>query len=216
MNLNLNALLPPQRLRDLIRSIRACKTAAEERGVIQKESGDIRNNFRDDDTTYRCRSVAKLLYIHMLGYPAHFGQMEVMKLAISNRFTDKRIGYLGAMLLLDENREVSLLITNCLKNDLGNQNQYIVSLALATLGNICSNEMARDLTPEVQRIMEMGNPYLKKKAILCACKMIRKVPELCENFVGVSNKVLLEKGLKILKIRLLLYLSKLFSVKNLV
>ena len=65
----------PKRLRDLIREIRSARTAADERAVVQKESSTIRDSFRDQDNTYRCRNVAKLLYIHMLGYPAHFGQV---------------------------------------------------------------------------------------------------------------------------------------------
>ena len=67
------------------------------------------------------------------------------------------------MLLLDENREVTMLITNSLKNDLDHSSQYVVALALCTLGNICSAEMARDLGPDVERIMRNGPPYLKKK-----------------------------------------------------
>ena len=76
----------PMRLRDLIRQIRAARTAADERAVINKECAYIRNAFRDEDTMWRCRNVAKLLYIHMLGYPAHFGQLECLKLIASTRY----------------------------------------------------------------------------------------------------------------------------------
>ncbi len=65
----------PMRLRDLIRQVRAARTLEEERQVVQKECANIRETFRDEDNTWRCRNMAKLLYIHMLGYPAHFGQV---------------------------------------------------------------------------------------------------------------------------------------------
>ena len=55
------------------------------------ECAAIRDSFREEDNDNRCRNVAKLLYIHMLGYPAHFGQLECLKLIASPRFVDKRI-----------------------------------------------------------------------------------------------------------------------------
>jgi hypothetical protein len=71
------------RLRELIRNVRASKTAAEERAVIRKECALIRTAFKNEHQmtgTLRHRNVAKLLFIHMLGYPSHFGQMETLKL----------------------------------------------------------------------------------------------------------------------------------------
>lgn len=78
-------------LKELIKAVRACKTAAEEREVIAKESAALREAFREQDQSYRHRNVAKLMYIHMLGYPTHFGQMETLKLIAANGFPEKVI-----------------------------------------------------------------------------------------------------------------------------
>lgn len=68
-------VIPSLKLQDLIEEIRGAKTQAQEREVIQKECAHIRASFRDGDPLHRHRQLAKLLYVHMLGYPAHFGQV---------------------------------------------------------------------------------------------------------------------------------------------
>jgi AP-1 complex subunit gamma-1 len=40
---------------------------------------------------------------------------------------------------------------------------YTVGLALCTLGNIASAEMARDLCEEVERLLGSSNAYIRKK-----------------------------------------------------
>ncbi|KAL8196542.1 hypothetical protein R6Q57_024837 [Mikania cordata] len=212
----------------MIRAIRASKTAAEERAVVRKECASIRAAVSDNDNDYRHRNLAKLMFIHMLGYPTHFGQMECLKLIAAPGFPEKRIGYLGLMLLLDERQEVLMLVTNSLKQyaptfsflfltvshmylveeglsgpfetdiviicrDLNHSNQYIVGLALCALGNICSAEMARDLAPEVERLLQFRDPNIRKKAALCSIRIVKKVPELAENFVNPVVSLLKEK-----------------------
>jgi len=181
-------------LKDLIKAVRACKTAADERAVIAKESAYIRTSFKEDDSNEsRNNNISKLLYIHMLGYPAHFGQIECLKLVASQRFSDKRLGYLGIMLLLDENQEILTLVTNSLKNDLNHANMYVVGLALCTLGNISSVEMARDLSNEVEKLLGSTSSYIRKKSALCALRIIKKVPDLTENYIQKAKKLLGEK-----------------------
>ncbi|XP_069901049.1 AP-1 complex subunit gamma-like 2 isoform X2 [Globicephala melas] len=180
------------KLQDLIQEIREAKTQAQEREVIQKECAHIRASFRDGDPLHRHRQLAKLLYVHLLGYPAHFGQMECLKLIASPRFTDKRVGYLGAMLLLDERQDAHLLITNSIKNDLSQGIQAVQGLALCTLSATGSAEMCRDLATEVEKLLLQPSAYVRKKAVLTAVHMIRKVPELSNIFLPPCAQLLHE------------------------
>ncbi|PFH51905.1 hypothetical protein AMATHDRAFT_58122 [Amanita thiersii Skay4041] len=181
-------------LKSLIKGIRACKTVADERALIQQESAAIRASFREEDSFQRHNNVAKLLYIHMLGSPAHFGQIECLKLVASPRFADKRLGYLGIMLLLDENQEVLTLVTNSLKNDMNHSNMYTVGLALCTFANIASEEMSRDLANEIEKLLGSSNTYIRKKAALCALRVIKKVPDLVDHFVSKAKNLLTDRN----------------------
>ncbi|KAK9852989.1 hypothetical protein MYU51_007519 [Penicillium brevicompactum] len=183
-------------VKQFIRNVRSAKTIADERAVIQKESAAIRASFREEshDSGIRRNNVAKLLYLFTLGERTHFGQIECLKLLASHRFADKRLGYLGTMLLLDENQEVLTLVTNSLKNDLNHSNQYIVGLALCALGNIASVEMSRDLFPEVESLMSTANPYIRRKAAICAMRICRKVPDLYEHFLEKAKNLLSDRN----------------------
>ncbi|KAH7098209.1 Adaptor protein complex AP-1 gamma subunit [Auriculariales sp. MPI-PUGE-AT-0066] len=181
-------------LKALIKAIRACKTIADERALIQKESAAIRTAFKEEDTFARYHNVAKLLYIHMLGYPAHFGQIECLKLVASPRFSDKRLGYLGIMLLLDEKQEVLTLVTNSLKNDMNHSNMYAVGLGLCAFANIASEEMSRDLCNEVEKLLGSSNTYIRKKAALCALRIVRKVPDLIEHITPKAQQLLADRN----------------------
>jgi AP-1 complex subunit gamma-1 len=101
------------KLRELIRLVRDCKTTNEERLVISKESADIRDCLKQGKFPARC--VSKLMYIHMLGYPTQFGQMGCITLLSSKEYNEKRVAYLGLMILLDENQEVLTLVENLFK-----------------------------------------------------------------------------------------------------
>lgn len=50
-------------------------------------------------------------------------------------------------------------------SDLHNTNQHVVGLALCALGNICTAEMARELSAEVERLLHDHNGYIRKKVV---------------------------------------------------
>lgn len=182
------------RLKDLIRAVRVCKTAADERGVIQRESAAIRTSFKEVDShDARYVNVQKLIYIYLLGFPVQFGQLECLKLVASSKFADKRVGYLGVTLLLDENQDILTLLTNSLKNDMNNADDYVVGLALSALSVVASSEVANDLVDEVERLLESPRSYLRKKAAMAAVRVVRREPELADVFLARARGLLGDK-----------------------
>jgi AP-1 complex subunit gamma-1 len=51
----------------------------------------------------------------------------------------------------------------CLRSDVMSQNHYIAGLALTTFGNIASEQICRDVAPEIEQLCESDDPYVRKK-----------------------------------------------------
>ena len=54
--------------------------------------------------------------------------------------------------------------------------------------------MARDLFPEVETIVSSSNPYIRRKAALCAMRICRKVPDLQEHFLEKAKLLLNDRN----------------------
>lgn len=52
-------------------------------------------------------------------------------------------------------------------SDMSASSQFVVGLALCTFGSICCSEMCGDLINEIERLINSGSVYIKKKVILC-------------------------------------------------
>lgn len=106
-----------------------------------------------------------------------------MKLTASPHFPEKRIGYLGMMLLLSEEADVLMLATNALKNDLNSENKFVCGLSLCAIGNLATSDMSRDLAPEVDKQLKSSLGYLRKKACLAMSRCLSKCPDMVEDFI---------------------------------
>lgn len=88
---------------------------------------------------------------------------------------------------------------------------YAVGLALCAFANIASEEMSRDLCNEIEKLLGSSNSYIRKKvgfrpllpflaaynedqAALCALRVVRKVPDLQDHFVGKAKHLLNDRN----------------------
>lgn len=54
--------------------------------------------------------------------------------------------------------------------------------------------MSRDLFPEIEQLLSSANPYVRRKAALCAMRICRKVPDLTEHFIEKAKLLLSDRN----------------------
>ena len=166
-----------------ISDIRNCKSREAEIKRINKELANIRTKFKGDKTLdgyQKKKYVCKLLFIFLLGHDIDFGQKEAVNLLVSNKYTEKQIGYLFISVILNHESDLMRLIIQNIKNDLSSRNPIFITLALQCIANIGNREMADAFAHDIPKLLVSGDTLdsVKQSAALCLLKLIRTAPEL--------------------------------------
>lgn len=95
----------------------------------------------------RMKYTWKLIYMYILGYDVDFGHEEALNLINAAKISEKCTGYIASGIMLNEKSDQRIFdrVINAIKVDLTCGNQICEALALATVGNIGSAELASHL-----------------------------------------------------------------------
>lgn len=128
----------------------------------------------------RKKYVWKLIYAFILGYNIEFGHTEAVSLINQSKFTEKTTGYIAIGIMLSEKSDFGLFI-NCMdtiKQDLVSGNEVYEALALSTLGNIGSPQLAQELSPcilhKALSDSRLITTQVRKKACICLLSFLRR------------------------------------------
>ena len=168
-------------LTDIVKGIRATKrdTAL----FISACIAEIKTEISSTDPQVKATALQKLTFLQMMGYDMSFASFATIEVMSNLRFARKRVGYLAASQGFNQNTEVILLTTNLLKKELrgavggGMQGVYEAGLAVNCLSNIVTEDLARELLPDLTSLLSHPQPYIRKKAVLCMFKLFVKYPQ---------------------------------------
>jgi len=162
-------------LADLVRGIRQNKK--DEEGFINKALQEIKEELRLTNKKVKMIAVQKLTYLHMLGYDTSWAAFNIIEVMSQPTFTAKRIGYLAAGQTFTGSTDVLMLATNLFKKDISSSNPYETGVAINSLSNVCTADLARDLAPDIVTLLTSSRSYVRKKSVLVLYKVFLQFPQ---------------------------------------
>ena len=171
----------------------ASKTVEEKDSVATNELANIRTDIRSCNPDLLPRLIAKLVYLNMAGRQTSFGQLQCINLMSDERFSYKRIGYLGASVLLDENAELNVEICRSLATQIQKLLEYDdpflkKRVAMAIIRIIKKiPEFSETFQPHVHILLNDQSHSVVLSGIGIVIEMLKAAPNLSQNWSRFSS-----------------------------
>ncbi|KAJ6172452.1 hypothetical protein N7470_001519 [Penicillium chermesinum] len=159
----------------LLSGLRSNKGNEEE--FIQASLRECKIEIKTQDMDKKATALLKLVYLEMFGYDMSWASFNVLEVMSSQKYPQKRVGYLGAVQSFRPDTEVLMLATNMLKKDIVSPNIPNLSLPLAALPHILTPSLAMSLLPDILSRLSHSSPAVRKKTIVCLYRIALVYPD---------------------------------------
>ncbi|ODV78438.1 Adaptor protein complex AP-3 delta subunit [Suhomyces tanzawaensis NRRL Y-17324] len=179
-------------LSDLIKGIRSTSKDSPESlsAYLNSVILECKNELQTTDIETKASAILKLTYLEMYGFDMSWSNFQILEVMSSNKFQQKRIGYLAAIQSFKNEQDLLILATNQFKKDLNSTNHIEIGLALSGIATIVTPNLSKDINDDVVIKLSHSSPYIRKKAILAMFKIFLQYPEsLKMNFDKVIDKL---------------------------
>jgi len=112
----------------------------------------------------------------MMGHDMNWAAFHIIEVMSQERFALKRVGFLAASLSFTATTDVIVLCNQLLKKEFSAKSPFEIGLAISTLANIATPELAENLMSDIVSMLSSSRPYIRKKATLVLYKLYLQYP----------------------------------------
>ncbi|KAK4192944.1 adaptin N terminal region-domain-containing protein [Podospora australis] len=162
-------------LYDLIRGLRNHK--GNEKEYIQNSLKECRSEIRSQDMDLKATALLKLIYLEMNGHDMSWASFHVLEVMSSQKYHQKRVGYLGAIQSFRPDTDVLMMATNLLKKDLAASLPTLIALPIASLPHIVTPSLALSLLGDLLPRLTHSHAAIRKKTVVTLYRLALVYPE---------------------------------------
>ncbi|KAK4669446.1 AP-3 complex subunit delta [Podospora pseudopauciseta] len=162
-------------LYDLIRGLRNHK--GNEKEYIQNCLKECRSEIRSPDMDLKATALLKLIYLEMNGHDMSWASFHVLEVMSSQKYHQKRVGYLGAVQSFRPDTDVLMMATNLLKKDLASSHPTTITLPIVALPHLVTPSLALSLLGDLLPRLTHSHASIKKKTVVTLYRLALVYPE---------------------------------------
>eukprot|EP00792_Barthelona_sp_PAP020_P007529 TRINITY_DN3149_c2_g1_i1.p1 TRINITY_DN3149_c2_g1~~TRINITY_DN3149_c2_g1_i1.p1 ORF type:complete len:806 (+),score=111.62 TRINITY_DN3149_c2_g1_i1:27-2444(+) len=136
---------------------------------------DIRQELKGDLRS-KTDAIAKLTYLQMYGYDMDWAAFDVLEVAASSSFSNKRLGYFGMSTSYNVGTDALIMTPSQFKKDFTNPSLKNHSVALSSLAIIANDSVASYLLEDIIAQVRSAPVPIRRKAILTLYRLLLQYP----------------------------------------